>query len=239
MDRIMAVLLRKLSGDRTSTIRGQTCPATFVTGIVQTGATARVVSSRRDACPKARHPAGCISWQITRPSCVPPAIAWHGARMTTRYTPGIAGASKRHRRHRQDATRTCQSHPQGAREHEDTAPPDSHRHEPQETGCRRDAVSLLDHRSARGPTKPGVSLKRRLQQPPPDGFPGAPHPSSSGRSALQRPCKRGVARASRSASPPTPFRDQTRSSANHGASARSPFCSNRVWMAPAGQGRFG
>ena len=33
MDRIMAALLRKLSDDRTSPIRGQTCPATFVTGI--------------------------------------------------------------------------------------------------------------------------------------------------------------------------------------------------------------
>ena len=58
MDRIMAALLRKLSGDRTSPIRGQTCPATFVTGIVQTGATARVVPSRQSVCRRATHPAG-------------------------------------------------------------------------------------------------------------------------------------------------------------------------------------
>ena len=44
-----------------------------------------------------------------------------------------------------------------------TGPPDSHRHEPQQTGCRSDAVALLDHRSAHTPTKPGVSLKRLLQ----------------------------------------------------------------------------
>ena len=59
-----------------------------------------------------------------------------------------------------------------------TGPPDSHRHEPQQTGCRSDAVALLDHRSAHTPTKPGVSLKRLLEQPPGDCFrrPPAPPP---------------------------------------------------------------
>jgi hypothetical protein len=33
MDRIMAALLRKLSGGRTFPIRGQTCPAIFATGM--------------------------------------------------------------------------------------------------------------------------------------------------------------------------------------------------------------
>ncbi len=61
MDRIMAVLLHKLSDDRTSPIRRQTCPATFVTGIAQNGATARVVPSRHSACRRAPHPAGCTS----------------------------------------------------------------------------------------------------------------------------------------------------------------------------------
>jgi hypothetical protein len=43
---------------------------------------------------------------------------------------------------------------------------DRHRHEPQETGGGRDASALFDHRNARGPTKPGIGLKRLLQQPP-------------------------------------------------------------------------
>ena len=57
MDRIMAALLHKLSDVRTSPIRRQTCPAIFATGIVQTGATARVVPSRQSVCRRATHPA--------------------------------------------------------------------------------------------------------------------------------------------------------------------------------------
>jgi len=78
---------------------------------------------------------------------------------------------RRSTRHGQDAPRPCKSHPEGVGKHEDPGPPDSHRHEPQEAGCRSDAVALLDHRRARSPTKPGLSLKRLLQQPPGDGFP--------------------------------------------------------------------
>ena len=105
-------------------------------------------------------------------------------------------AGRRSARHGQDAPRPCKSHPEGVGKHDDPGPPDSHRHEPQEAGCRSDTVSLLDHRSARSPTKPGVSLKRLLQQPPGDCLPdegasmAVPNAASSAKSASELTSKR-------------------------------------------------
>ena len=61
MDRIMAALLRKLSGGRTSPIRGQTCPAIFATGMqgaespVWIGHVQPLRDAHRVACRRAAH----------------------------------------------------------------------------------------------------------------------------------------------------------------------------------------
>ena len=61
MDRIMAVLLHKLSDDRTSPIRRQTCPAIFATGMqgsespVWIGHVQPLRDTRRGACRRAAH----------------------------------------------------------------------------------------------------------------------------------------------------------------------------------------
>ena len=70
----------------------------------------------------------------------------------------------------QDAPRTCQSHPHGARKHENPGAADRHRHEPQEAGGGCNAVALFNHRKPASPTAPDIRLKRLLQQPPLDRF---------------------------------------------------------------------
>ncbi|WP_238547885.1 hypothetical protein, partial [Meridianimarinicoccus roseus] len=73
-------------------------------------------------------------------------------------------ARRRNPRHRQDAPRTRQSHPQRPREHEDTGPPDGHRHEPEKAGGGGVAAAPFHHRKARSKTNPGLGPKQLLQQ---------------------------------------------------------------------------
>jgi transposase len=80
--------VRRRSGSNPVTARN---PAS---GIVPTGATARVALSRHSACRKACHPVGCISSPTMRPSCGPGANARHGVTKNTRSTPATAGGWK-------------------------------------------------------------------------------------------------------------------------------------------------
>ncbi len=82
--------VRRRSGSNPVTARN---PAS---GIVPTGATARVALSRRSACRKVCHPVGCISSPTMRLSCGPGAIARHGVTKNTRSTPATAGEWKAH-----------------------------------------------------------------------------------------------------------------------------------------------
>lgn len=69
-------------------------------------------------------------------------------------------ASRRHPWYGKDALRTFQSHPNGARKHENPGSADSHRHEPEETGSSYAAFDPPDHRDDASQTKASMNLKQ-------------------------------------------------------------------------------